>query len=396
MISHQSATDRGASCFFGLSAALLGLSYCVISMADPDLGWHLAGGEFISRTGSVPRADFINAIQDRWHDYHWLFQLGLFKIYTALGYVGIAVIFGLFSSISFLLGYRVLRSALSPSLSFLFFVLLFLLAQPVWVQRPQTYALVGIALAQYILETRWRFELVTTFLLAIVVSNFHVSWIFIPLLWFGYRVLPRFARKEAFSSMYAWGGCFLLGSAALWSPYGIFGQSNFPDLLLNYAILWDYLFLQPSVKSKVAEMATPFALGGYIGPMLLVFLILIARFVDLRSLKDQPGSFFFFIVSLLLALSSAKYLGLLAVAGLWFLPQYLLRWPVLKKLGEEKALVAATTLIALALSTYLIWKMIERVPNEKRLTRELEEAFPIRECREIGARMAKGEEARIL
>ncbi|MBI4169832.1 MAG: tetratricopeptide repeat protein [Acidobacteria bacterium] len=88
-----------AFAFFALVGAL-----CLTRITDTDLWWHLASGDLILRTGTVPRADpFSYTVPgQRWIDIHWLFQAALAGIHArgglrALTAVAAALVLALFA-----------------------------------------------------------------------------------------------------------------------------------------------------------------------------------------------------------------------------------------------------------------------------------------------------------
>lgn len=62
-----------------------------------DYWWHLATGQHIVETGSVPRTDpFTYTVEGaRWIDLHWLFQLGLQSVHALAGHEGVRLAKGL-------------------------------------------------------------------------------------------------------------------------------------------------------------------------------------------------------------------------------------------------------------------------------------------------------------
>ena len=58
-----------------------------------DYWWHLRTGQLMIETGSVPHADTYTytAPGSPWIDIHWLFQLGLYGLYSAGGHTGVVI-----------------------------------------------------------------------------------------------------------------------------------------------------------------------------------------------------------------------------------------------------------------------------------------------------------------
>ncbi len=63
---------------------------------DPDIWWHLRTGEWIVQHHAIPRTDpFSSAVAGQpWQAYSWLFELIVFKLYTAFGMPGIVAYSG--------------------------------------------------------------------------------------------------------------------------------------------------------------------------------------------------------------------------------------------------------------------------------------------------------------
>ena len=62
-------------------------------ISDGDIYWHLAAGREIVHRGALLHVDpfTVSAAGRPWIDVHWLFQLGAFAVYSAFGFVGLAV-----------------------------------------------------------------------------------------------------------------------------------------------------------------------------------------------------------------------------------------------------------------------------------------------------------------
>ncbi|MCI5066075.1 hypothetical protein MRY87_10155 [bacterium] len=379
-----------------LTAILLGLSFWGVPVADPDLGWHLLGGEYVSLTGEAPRKDFINLLRGSWHDYHWLYQLLLFELFRYSSFSGLAIGFGVLSALFFGLLALTLMRQVGWRAGTIGFALIYLLLQPAWVLRPQSVALVLLFCCQLALEYRQRGTLLILLVSAVLLANMHVYWIFLPLLWLGYRVLPESIRfikglpsEEKISSLY---GFLLLCGAALISPYGLFSQGadSLTSFLQNYALLWDYLSLQPEIKKRVAEMRTPFAIGGYIGPLVLLVLVFLSRRLSGARIQENIGRYFFLAITTLLALNSAKYLGLFAIAlaFVWrdIVPQQEQNGSRWGKLVSVIAIV-----VILGSLSFLLPKTWRKFPENAHLTNQVLASYPVRTCAHLAQMRGKEE-----
>ena len=299
-----------------LGFLLLGLSYWSFGPFDPDLGWHLYGGKWVSTHGTPPIDDPINAYNTRWHDYHWLGQLLLYKAYSLFGYSSLRVAFGLLMSVLsltlFLIAYRE-RESLTPSIvsSLLSLTLLHQIASI----RPQMLGLLALAGALYILkrERRIRFEIFVLFLFTVVLTNIHVYWCFVPLFW----LLLRFPSSDSVQSIsvreYVY-GLLLLSVSGFFTPYTFMVSAQPWGLFSSYSVIVDYLNLQPVVSSSVGEFRSSLSIGGIGLIAYLASLIVIARYYAFN--RKEFGYNALLIVSLLLSVMGVKYLGLFAIVAI--------------------------------------------------------------------------------
>ena len=343
--------------FMGLAAPLIllavawGLSLWGVPAHDPDLGWHLLGGRWILEHGAVPRADFINLFRREWHDYHWLAQVLLAWVYEHGGYTLLRVTLGLLGVALFLalvgLALRARRGTLSPYTT-LIVLSGFVLIQEIATIRPQMLALLLLALASILLVQRpaW-FELPVLFVVTVIGVNVHVYWVFIPYLWFLYRVTPRLVRRSAPSSLYAWGGMFLLGGAGLISPYGVWGTPpDWAGVLSNYALVWDYLTMPEVLKNSINELRSGVGRTGWVQLILLSYLAFFSRTARWRRFLADAGAGLAAITGFVLAVLGIKYV---AVTAIFVLP-YLIRHPLPCTVGR-RTFVRPLVVGCLALAT---------------------------------------------
>ena len=312
-----------------LLALVLGLLTWSRPPFDPDLGWHLVGGEIVSEhlaqgarspAAIIPQFDPINTFATNWHDYHWLGQLLMAKAFHFGGFDLLQLFLGILSALTLFLVADTMLKRFGPQAHPLALLLgisssAFALYDTASV-RPQMLALFILALTmrRLVSETRlW--ELPFLFSLAVICANLHVYWILIPLLWFAFRALPRFASHQV-SAWYAWSGFFLLSTAGLISPYGLFGNDwTLAGILKNYAVLWDYLHTDPYLLTTISEFRSPFAVTSLVSIFLLLALMFLVRTIRPNYLRHDPGGVLLSIVTLLLAIYQRKFLGLFAVIG---------------------------------------------------------------------------------
>lgn len=299
-----------------LTALIWGLSFWGTPPFDPDLGWHLYGGAWVLQHGDVPRADSINAFNLIWHDYHWLGQVGLYLVYEWGGFLALSLLLAVLMAAFFCV---LLRTALLQSKDFVWagivsaaaFILLFEVASI----RPQVFALLLLAVLQPLVRRPTLSTLVCCLLGTVILVNVHVYWLFIPVLWGAYCVLPRILGEAgARSALFTWGGLALLFLAPLVSPYGFWSQ----EPLQNYFIILEYLDMPSVLRETILEFRSGLALGNVQSLLLLAYAGVAARFTTRDVLKRHCGDFACATLSFALALLGSKYLGLFAVLSLPF------------------------------------------------------------------------------
>ena len=86
----------------GLSRRLLG---------DAGIGWHIRTGEWILRTGSVPRVDSFSSLMSGkpWYAWEWLYEVGIGAIHRGLGLNGVVAFSALVIAFTFALVFRMMR-----------------------------------------------------------------------------------------------------------------------------------------------------------------------------------------------------------------------------------------------------------------------------------------------
>ncbi len=78
---------------------------------DPDYWWHIRTGQLIVETGALPRGDpFSHTVTGQpWVTHEWLTEVLFFLVARQVGYVGLAVLFGLLGALTWLFVYLTCR-----------------------------------------------------------------------------------------------------------------------------------------------------------------------------------------------------------------------------------------------------------------------------------------------
>ncbi|MCB0340167.1 MAG: hypothetical protein KDD53_11210, partial [Bdellovibrionales bacterium] len=311
--THLMDTPQGFRYLLYLFAITLGFTFWTHPVRDPDLSWHLLGGEWVLNHLAVPNSDFINTFNTTWVDYHWLSQVLLYLLYSFGGFWLLRVAHGFLVAYLFLvlldicvysMGRRTSNLLLAVFLSGATLCLSFISTI-----RPQMIALLIIACTlRRLIQKPERSEILFCFAMTALCSNIHVYWIFIPYLYFLYRMLPcLFRGKPSWKTPLL--GSLILPFAGFLSPYG----------WKNYWIVWTYLNMPEFLTNSINEFKSLLAMNGP-GPWLMLgYCIAIGRtFRAKRALVLLPSSINA-IIGPLLAILRVKFISLFAILSLPYL-----------------------------------------------------------------------------
>ncbi|MEZ4752999.1 MAG: hypothetical protein R3A13_01650 [Bdellovibrionota bacterium] len=386
-------------------AILSGLCFWSRPAHDPDLGWHLNGGAWITEKLSnglplnqaLPNFDFINTFNPVWHDYHWLGQIVLYRIYDAVGYTGLHIIFALFMCLVCLSLVSIYnKCSRSDSSIFALLTLLpaFYLVYDVASVRPQVISIFLIALAlNRLLKKPKTTEIFYLLVIAIALVNIHVYWVFIPFLWFAFRCLPRFFnRRQAPSAIYAWFGLFVLSFAGLASPYGIYHQDpSLSNILMNYSLIWDYLNTPNYLQKTIIEFQSPMRAIGIVPLIMFLWLILVARYFTVKRFLATIELWFIGIISFILCLKAVKFIGIFAVLGLPLGIKAAKRSKLLIRLGKLATLNKFTPVVV---GAFLILIAYRSYPYTNKISYSLIKALPFDACNSLAKANLQATEGR--
>ena len=381
---------------FVISALLLGLSFSCFPPHDPDLGWHLLGGEWILRHGAVPIEDPINAFNTSWVDYHWLGQIIIAGIYNAGGYPLLQLALGILMAVLALVLLDTIKVVLPKSHTALVvattLLLSLLLIGTVTSIRPQMISLFGVALAlRVIVVPPKKIQFPLLFLITALLANIHIYWIFVPVLWFFYRVLPRAEKSAAaFSPFAAWGGLLILFLAGGLSPYGFLGDgSRLPfGIFTNHALLLEYVLGSSELAQSINEFKSGLA-GDFPMPLLLLAsFALCIRFTPLTSFKKNLGSVGLALLTFVLAVKTLKFVGVFGVLGI---PLFALSFDDALKTWRNKW-PTVEHLSTLALSGVMVFVAVQRASLPLTAESYLKEV-PLKACTALASMSLEKSEA---
>jgi hypothetical protein len=249
------------------AAALTALFFCAagLSLFDTvsvDLGWHLAAGELVWKTRSLPSHDVFSYLAEGrdWLDSQWLFQLGVYAVHALAGAPGLVLLRLAIVTTTFALllatGFRRERLALSLGLTLL---ALFTSYQR-FVMRPELLSVLFLAALFYAAEhaeRRPRAYAIGVFLCQVVWTNLHglhlLGPIFLGLYCLGAHLDGRrYGAPE--------GSLHARGRLLLASLLGLVANANGVEGILYPLLLLQELRGEVAWFPQLAELGPPFSL----------------------------------------------------------------------------------------------------------------------------------------
>lgn len=307
---------RGSIQALKCAIVLLGLSAWGNTAYDPDLGWHLFGGAWITEHGELPFADTINIFRPFWHDYHWMAEVILYSLFRLGNLDALRVLSGVVGALLgltlFEIAERVSEDGPRPVRSFVLSSVALTIIRPYLLPRPQIFSFLIIAWFLYLtLKKPERSDLLRALVLTMLCVNMHVNWIMLPILWVVTRVF-RCAACENGAVRWTDGGFFLLVAVGCTDPYA-FITGNW---LIAYRLLFEYALIPVEVQRNIGEMrsilqATRVELLA-IAPLCFLGFVSLATFRDKRTWHLMA----LFIFAVMLAATSLKFLPLFAIFSL--------------------------------------------------------------------------------
>ncbi len=178
--------------FFGVFAISLR------TPADTDMYWHLATGQYITNTHTIPMSDPFSWTMRGvpWVDVHWLSQVIMFGLYQITGLAGLAVGVSLLTVLAFVLVWKQLSGGVFIRAAIV--LLAATAANPNLTPRSQMATFVGVAIVAYLLFLyKWRQidRLWWLPLIFVVWVNLHGGYIA------GFMLLGTFVAGEALSNV---------------------------------------------------------------------------------------------------------------------------------------------------------------------------------------------------
>jgi tetratricopeptide (TPR) repeat protein len=196
-------------------------------LSDPDLGFHLKYGKWITEHRQIPDKDQ-STYTVPGHDYidlHWLFQLMLYGIFHLTGYSGISLFFCLLSlGLSLLLLLRNQYFGVSPPVTCLLLFTGYLIIDPRLAPRPEMFSFIFLAAIWFILDLYHERGKNYLFLLPFIMliwCNMHALFILGLVIIFVFLVSKLLRERKSDPKFIIW-ACLSM-AICLVNPYGING-----------------------------------------------------------------------------------------------------------------------------------------------------------------------------
>ncbi|MCK9218677.1 MAG: hypothetical protein M0P47_01320 [Bacteroidales bacterium] len=208
-------------------------------LSDPDLGFHLKYGQWITTHHAFPTKD-ISTFSVSDHDYidlHWLFQVILFNIYATTGYPGISLFICLLSlSLSLLLMLRNRYFKIPWPITGIALFIGFIIIEARIAPRPEMFSFLFLTILLFILDKYYRGHTKKLFLLPLIMlfwCNLHSLFILglIVIVCYGFSILHRDRKPDwilVFWMVLSFLVCFV-------NPYGIKGFLFPFDLISRFS-----------------------------------------------------------------------------------------------------------------------------------------------------------------
>lgn len=272
-------------------------------LADPDLWWHLAAGEWIVRHGAVPWTDpfSFTAAGHEWIAYSWLAEIGLYGLASSVGFGAIILCRALAAVLVVAFLFLACRaSGARPIVAVAVAALAAAATSGAWSERPMLLTVMLLALTSWLLRRDRRgFGFVAAMVLV------HLLWANVHILFVaGLALVGAAAVTAAFAGEPSRGLWFAMAGAALSTlanPYGLHLHAHLPIIAAQPVRMpWIVEFQAPELGSLHAAAAVLLALTAGVAA-------LTAR------RRPTPFEAVTFLASLVPALVMARNVALFAV-----------------------------------------------------------------------------------
>ena len=234
-------------------------------LSDPDLGFHLKYGKWITENQQVPTMDLstYTVSHHPYTDLHWLFQVILYQVFRLTGYAGISLFISLLSlllSLMMILRNRIFAIPLQVTTACL--LVSYLIIDPRIAPRPEMFTFLFLTGSLLILELYAESRRNLLYLLPVIMlfwCNMHALFVLGLAVIFIYLISCSITRRTPERQLLFWGFislvvCFInpygirgfslpIELLTRFDPNNIYNQQFIPFFVQPHFVIRDYLFL---------------------------------------------------------------------------------------------------------------------------------------------------------
>lgn len=283
-------------------------------LSDPDLGFHLKYGKWITEHRQIPDKDQ-STYTVSGHDYidlHWLFQVMVYGVFQLTGYPGISLFFCLLSlGLSLLLLLRNQYFGVSPPVSGILLLTGFLVIDPRLAPRPEMFSFLFMVAVWFILDIYLQKGKNYLFLLPLILliwCNIHSLFILGLVIIFAFLISKLLHERKPDLRFMVWAGLSL--GVCVINPYGIKGFLFPLELLTRFDP-------QNIYNQHIKEFMPFFAQSRFVIRDYLFLLLLLATAVWMTITRRERKLHEWLLVALFgaLAMSSIRNIPLFVLAA---------------------------------------------------------------------------------
>jgi hypothetical protein len=243
--------------------------YCIKKIYSPDLGFHLAAGEWMMQHGEIMKKDVFTytRLGEKYIDLNWLYQIIIYTIFNSFKSHGLVIFNSLLITGSFLLLVQRIKTMMAPKYHLIsLFMIIGIQALPVEI-RPHVFSWMFLNLIFYILEL-YTFKQINRLYFLPLIMIFWINSHSLAIL--GLVTISIFVAGSFLSNNYKFDKkliLYLLASMAVFlvNPYFVEG-SLYP--------LHQFTLITGGFEKKyIAELQSPFTLADFKESGFIAYLI---------------------------------------------------------------------------------------------------------------------------
>jgi hypothetical protein len=295
-------------------------------LTDGDFWWHLKTGEYIIRTGLIPRADLFSFTNygKPWIAHEWLSEASFYVLYSRLGFNALIFIFALLTALAFWIAFK--RSESHPFIGGFATLLGVWTVLPTIGVRPRVFTLLLASVCLYLL-TRfarrgtgpaiwWLVPLMALwvnlhggFMIGLVLIGLTIIGIPLDAWAVGERIGPSWPRLRVLGFVLL--GCLLV---VMLNPHGA----------RIYAFPLE-IFFSPVQQGVIVDWLSPNFHEPELLPLALLILLTIAA-LALSPKRARPSELLLFVTTLYATLRSNRHMAIFALVAVPLLADYFHNW----------------------------------------------------------------------